>query len=174
MTGKNKCKILKEIRSKIAKENDIPFITKECTYQGQCKGTCPKCEQELVYLEQQLAKRRQLGKMVTVSALALGMTLGSVGCQPQIEVLEGDVPYYEEPEVTSTSPDPNLRPSILQEGIVSFATEGYPDEEYESNTEEVEMLEGDVAWTEEVIGELPEEDLVMGMIALPTEETDGE
>jgi hypothetical protein len=58
MTGKNKCKILKEIRSKIAKENDIPFITKECTYQGQCKGTCPKCEQELVYLEQQ---RRQEG-----------------------------------------------------------------------------------------------------------------
>ncbi len=172
MTGKNKCKILKEIRSKIAQENDIPFITRECTYQGECKGTCPKCEQELVYLEQQLAKRRQLGKMVTVSALALGVTLGSVGCQPQIEVLEGDVPYYEEADATSTSPDPDLRPSVLH--VDSFTTAGFLDEEYESNTEEVEMLEGDVAWSEAEIGEVPEEDLVMGMIALPTEEADGE
>lgn len=172
MTGKNKCKILKEIRSKIAKENDIPFITKECTYQGQCKGTCPKCEQELVYLEQQLAKRRQLGKMVTVSALALGMTLGSVGCQPQIEVLESAVPYYEEPEAASTNLDPNLRPSVMQEGNISFPTVGYPDEEYESNTEEVEMLEGDVAWVEDETTESPSE-LVVGELPL-AEDIDGE
>ena len=50
MKGKNKCKILKEIRQKIADENDIPYVTRECTYRGDCKGTCPKCEAELLYL----------------------------------------------------------------------------------------------------------------------------
>ena len=47
MSGKNKCKILKEIRQKIADENDIPFVTAECQFQGECSGTCPKCEAEL-------------------------------------------------------------------------------------------------------------------------------
>ena len=47
MFGKKKCKILKEIRKKIAEENDIPYVTRECTHKGECSGTCPRCEQEL-------------------------------------------------------------------------------------------------------------------------------
>ena len=39
MLGKEKCRILKEIRQKIADENDIPYVTHECKYQGECKGT---------------------------------------------------------------------------------------------------------------------------------------
>ncbi len=54
MLGRAKCKILKEIRQTIADENDIPYVTRECTYQGDCSGTCPKCESELRYLEQEL------------------------------------------------------------------------------------------------------------------------
>ena len=42
--GKQTCKILKEIRRQIAEANDIEFITSECQYQGDCLGTCPKCE----------------------------------------------------------------------------------------------------------------------------------
>ena len=80
MRGKSKCKILKEIRQKIAQENDIPLITKECTYQGECSGTCPRCEAELRYLEQQLARRQQLGKTVTVAALSLSLMAGATGC----------------------------------------------------------------------------------------------
>ena len=38
MTGKETCKILKEIRQKIANENDIPLYTEECQYKGKCKG----------------------------------------------------------------------------------------------------------------------------------------
>ena len=52
--GKQTCKILKEIRRQIAEANDIEFITSECQYQGDCLGTCPKCEAEVRYLEQQL------------------------------------------------------------------------------------------------------------------------
>ena len=168
MTGKNKCKILKEIRSKIAKENDIPFITSQCTYQGDCKGTCPKCEQELVYLEQQLAKRRQLGKMVTVSALALGFAVGSVGCRPK--VLEGDVPYIaetEDDEAGTVKPDSSLRPSFLQEGNETVVY-GYAST---TETEEIEMLEGDVAWSEDETEEIASD--VLGMLPM-SEETEGE
>ncbi len=82
MRGKNKCKILRDIRRRIATENDIPFITEECKYKGDCTGTCPKCESELRYLEQQLEKRRSLGKAVTVSAVALGLMVSAAGCQP--------------------------------------------------------------------------------------------
>ena len=47
MRGRQKCKILKEIRQRIADENDIPYVTRECSYQGECTGTCPRCESEL-------------------------------------------------------------------------------------------------------------------------------
>lgn len=82
MKGKNKCKILKEIRQRIADENDIPYVTRECSYQGECKGTCPKCEAELRYLEQELEKRRRLGKSVAVAAVAAGLSLSLSACVP--------------------------------------------------------------------------------------------
>jgi hypothetical protein len=82
MKGKNKCKILKEIRQKIADENDIPYVTRECSYQGDCLGTCPKCEAELRYLEQELEKRRSLGKSVAVAAVAAGLSLSLAACTP--------------------------------------------------------------------------------------------
>ena len=94
MSGKKKCRLLREIRQRIADENDIPLVTEECRYRGDCKGSCPKCESELRYLEQQLEKRRSLGKKVTVSALALGMAASIGGCRLIMsQPLEGDVPY---------------------------------------------------------------------------------
>ena len=62
MKGKSKCKILKDIRKQIAKENDIEFVTNECNYKGDCLGTCPKCEAEVRYLESELEKRKSAGK----------------------------------------------------------------------------------------------------------------
>ena len=103
MPGKKKCRILQEIRQRIAEENDIPLVTEECRYKGDCRGTCPRCESELRYLEQQLEKRRALGKKVTVSAMALGLAATLGGChvvQPS-GYLEGDVPM----SVEETEPD---------------------------------------------------------------------
>ena len=85
MSGKQKCKILKEIRQRIADENDIPYVTRECSFQGECTGTCPRCESELRYLEQQLERRRSLGKRVSVAALCVGMALASAGCAPTVK-----------------------------------------------------------------------------------------
>ena len=71
--GKQTCRILKEIRRQIAEVNDIEFITSECQYQGDCLGTCPKCEAEVRYLEQQLERKRMVGKAITILGISAGV-----------------------------------------------------------------------------------------------------
>lgn len=82
MTGKSKCKILKDIRRQIAADNDIEFVTSDCKYQGECTGTCPKCEAEVRYLEQELAKRQKAGKAVAVAGIAATIMVSTAGCLP--------------------------------------------------------------------------------------------
>ena len=151
MLGKQKCKILKEIRQKIADENDIPYVTKECTHQGDCKGTCPRCESELRYLEQQLAARQALGKRVTVAALCAGMALGAAGCAPfapkptpePVDELSGAVPY-DEPVPTPTA-EPELE---VGEVLPPEELEALPPEDIKP--EEIEFeLAGDVLYVPE-------------------------
>lgn len=106
MKGKDKCKILKEIRKEIAKNNDIEYVTSECKYNGECKGTCPKCEAEVRYLEQELEKRRALGKKVAVAGITAAsfVSLGSMtACNISflennsgVETLDGDIAYVPE------------------------------------------------------------------------------
>ena len=73
--GKKTCKILKDIRRQIAEANDIKFITSECRYKGDCLGTCPKCEAEVRYLEEQLRARSLTGKAVALAGISAGMLL---------------------------------------------------------------------------------------------------
>ena len=76
--GKRTCEILKDVRRKIAQENDIPLAERECTHEGDCRGTCPYCESEVRYLERELSKRRTLGKAVTVAGIAVSaMMMGA-------------------------------------------------------------------------------------------------
>lgn len=77
--GKQTCKILKEIRRQIAEANGIEFVTSECRYKGDSLGTCPKCEAEVRYLEQQLRARSLAGKAVALAGISVGMILMS-GC----------------------------------------------------------------------------------------------
>ena len=49
--GKKICKALKEVRLQVAKANDIEYAPTECHHEGDCAGTCPKCEAEVQYLE---------------------------------------------------------------------------------------------------------------------------
>lgn len=77
--GKQTCKILKEIRRQIAEVNGIEFATSECRYKGDCLGTCPKCEAEVRYLEQQLRARSLAGKAIALAGISAGMILMS-GC----------------------------------------------------------------------------------------------
>jgi len=94
--GKNICNQLKEVRKRIAEENGIPLEIKECTYKGECRGTCPRCEAEVRYLENALADKLKFGKVATIAGLSLGL---AAGCgQP----LEGDVA---DPNYVDTFPD---------------------------------------------------------------------
>lgn len=105
--------MLKEIRRQIAKANDIEFVTAECKHKGDCAGTCPKCESEVAYLEEELARRRRLGLTTRVAGLALGLaaiapatlvtscTKGDIE-EPEEEQLQGDV-----------APDPGMTAGLI-------------------------------------------------------------
>ncbi len=85
--GKRTCKILKEIRRQIAEANDIEYVVEECQYKGDCLGTCPKCEAEVRYLEEQLHQRQLLGKAAMVAGISAGLlTLGSCGNEMYAQV----------------------------------------------------------------------------------------
>lgn len=76
--GKRTCEFLKEVRQRVARENGIPLDTRECTHEGDCRGTCPYCEAEVRYIEQELSKRQSLGKAVTIAGIAVSsMMMGS-------------------------------------------------------------------------------------------------
>ena len=107
MTGKDKCKILKQIRQKIANENEIPYITSECKHQGNCAGTCPKCEEELQMLEKELNKRQSMGKRVTVAGIAAALVVSTSACdiwENTSETLSGVVMPYEETDLIGEVP----------------------------------------------------------------------
>lgn len=52
--GKEKCEILKAIRNYVALKYNLDFEPSECDHQGNCPGTCPKCDAELADLQKQL------------------------------------------------------------------------------------------------------------------------
>jgi len=90
--GKEKCRILKQVRAEIAKNNGIDWIIEECPHKGDCLGTCPKCEAEVRELEKKLEERRKLGLNVALAGVAAGIALTVSGCAPQPYALQGDVP----------------------------------------------------------------------------------
>ena len=61
MKGKDKCEFLKGIRKRMAELNGIPYEPRECTYEGDCTGTCPFCEKEAADLMAELKKREAEG-----------------------------------------------------------------------------------------------------------------
>lgn len=177
MRGKDKCRMLREIRRRIAQDNDIAYITKECTYQGECRGTCPKCESELAYLERELAKKQSLGKRVALGGVALGTLVALAGCtprdaadalrslsnapatkQPTVEVLEG--------EVAAPDPEPTPEPLIdeLEGDVAVLDPEPTPDNM-------IEELEGEATCDVETTETFDPDDIdVMGIV--PNEAAD--
>ena len=81
--GKSTCRELKRIRKMIAEQNNIPLEDSECHYEGDCAGTCPKCDAEVRFLENALRKSKQLGKVVTLSGAALAFS--ACGIQSQVK-----------------------------------------------------------------------------------------
>ena len=132
MNGKDKCRILKDIRRQIAESNDIEWVVSECTHKGSCKGTCPKCESEVRKLERELSLRRKLGKAVAVAGVSAACVAGLTGCS-----LEDVVDFGH--EIVDTIKD-SLKDS--SGGGIKI----------ERPTEEEIELDGDVAYIDDLQG----------------------
>ena len=68
--GRAICKVLKDVRQKIANENGISYHPEECHHKGECTGTCPGCEKEIRYLEEQLKNKQHSGLGLKVAGIA--------------------------------------------------------------------------------------------------------
>lgn len=75
--GKKICNTLKAIRQKIASDNNIEYNPTECTHLGECQGTCPACEQEVRYIENELFKLKMANKTIILAGAA-ALTLSSM------------------------------------------------------------------------------------------------
>ena len=127
--GKKTCKILKEIRKQIAEENDISLITDECNYKGDCLGTCPKCEEEVRYLERELEKRQRLGKVAVFAGMSLGTMISVASCDTtepisKKEPLAGDVTAEVVVPPQPVDPDTIEDPPLM--GIVRWFSVEFP------------------------------------------------
>ncbi len=99
--GKSTCETLKSIRKQIADANEIPYEPVVCTHKGDCMGTCPACESEMRYIENQLNIRKMAGKAVKIVGLATVMTMAACNSisttdsyNPKLEVgdeMEGEI-----------------------------------------------------------------------------------
>lgn len=123
MTHKEKCKQLKAVRKEMADQIGVDLHQTECTYQGECKGTCPKCAQE----EKTLNRALTSGK-VAVAGLALSALTLTTGCTP------ADVVTTVAEKLTG-----NTTEEMILEGEVAYTTE---------DTELAGDVEMDPSWTE--------------------------
>lgn len=121
--GKKICKTLKEVRMQVAKANDIDYTPAECHHEGDCAGTCPKCESEVKYLERQLQLRRQLGKAVAVVGVSMGLAALSACKTHKAAPIElgGDVTVG-----TEEGPTPEMTEGIVPMIFDSTAVETAP------------------------------------------------
>ncbi len=88
--GRVTCDVLKEIRQQIASENQIEYKTHECTFEGECKGTCPACESEVRYLENEIVKKKYLGKAIVIAGLSVGLLGTWSSCTIKVKEPEKD------------------------------------------------------------------------------------
>ena len=104
MTGKEKCSLLREIRREIAETNGIDYPASECTVEGECTGTCPKCDAEIRYLDREINRLIASGKQVTLAGLSLRTFDTAV---------ENSAPAEPAPMDRPGEPDPLAPPPIM-------------------------------------------------------------
>lgn len=99
--GKSTCKVLKDIRQKIADENGIRYVPKECNFKGECKGTCPACEAEIRYLEDELRRKQRNGFAVKIGGIAAGLCAMVVPAQVEAQNINKDSLKTSVPQVNA-------------------------------------------------------------------------
>ena len=77
--GKKKCEVLKSIRKMVADANGIKYEPAECHHEGECRGTCPRCEQEVKDLEAELRKKSAVVNNAAAVFVGSVAAIGSIG-----------------------------------------------------------------------------------------------
>lgn len=155
MTGKQKCKILRQIRRDIAEANQLDYTERDCTHTGDCTGTCPYCEAQLRKLEEKLEERRSLGQRIAVMGLSMGLLATNLtACDPfsPLRATQGDM-----------MPDSTAQTDV---------TDSFPGELITAETTtEPPMIEGEMT-VEPLMGDivLPEPEVLMGKPVPPETE----
>ncbi len=54
---KDKCSYLKHIRKELCENNNIELNIEDCSFKGNCTGTCPQCEHELNVINTYLGEK---------------------------------------------------------------------------------------------------------------------
>ncbi len=145
---KERCKKLKEIRKKVADKIGVDLHQTECTFEGKCSGTCPKCQQEEQRLNQALLAKTALATGV------VAMSVGLTGCN--YGQLAGDVQMVDPGDSTCTT-EMILEGETESDPIVLEGEETWnPDDtdendgaQKDSEDEEPIELEGDVVYVPE-------------------------
>ena len=120
MTNKEKCSELKKVRKTLADKLGINLNQRECTYEGECSGTCPKCKQEENILNSALLKKGAVILSATVLTAGLAScTLINNNSKPD---LSGDIEVAE-PETTVENSNDNINITTELEGDVIEAEE---------------------------------------------------
>ena len=105
--GKEKCEILKRIRLDVAERYGLHYAPAECKHQGDCSGTCPKCDEELEDLQRQLTSRG----LENIDLLNIPIETSEVD---DALVLQGDIPELPEGVPVTGLPAP---PHVHKEKI---------------------------------------------------------
>ena len=72
MTGKKKCKILREIRKQLAEDNGITYLSKDCGSDSfYCDGHCAITQAEEKYLENEINDKASKGQRIRIGLKSL-------------------------------------------------------------------------------------------------------
>ena len=122
--GKRTCRILREIRRQIAEVNGIDYVTQECSYTGDCTGTCPKCESEVRWLERQLQAKALAGRAVALAGISAGLLMPGFGSSAIAKSSDSFLSSMETPSKNNEIRHPSVetqedeRSRAVQEAVV--------------------------------------------------------
>ena len=106
--GKQKCEILRRIRMDIAERYGLRYNPSECTHEGDCSGTCPKCDAELKDLQRQLESRDITDIDLT------NIPIVQID-EDDIHILEGDVATPSDDELMVVTEGMPAPPNVYKE-----------------------------------------------------------
>jgi len=101
--GKGTCKLLKDIRQQIADANGISYQPKECQHKGDCAGTCPACEEEIRYLEEQLRNKQRGGLGLKVAGIAAGVCVAAMPMAAMVQTESKISPDFKDKTIKNDS-----------------------------------------------------------------------